>query len=119
MAPRLDDVDASQLTPARAHTRGPLAWAWDHRHHTRAARLVHVCHAFSGPDLHELVRGLPRQLGALVDFDYLSLFLAQETASGARWYVLDSTEPSRLTPRTRRPWRPSTRCGSSTNNGPR
>jgi formate hydrogenlyase transcriptional activator len=31
-------------------------------------------------------------------FDYLSLFLAQETASGARWYVLDSAEPSRLIP---------------------
>ena len=31
VAPRLDDVDASQLTPARAYTRGPLAWASDHR----------------------------------------------------------------------------------------
>jgi formate hydrogenlyase transcriptional activator len=99
VAPRLDDVDASQLTPARAHTRGPLAWVSDHRHHTRAARLVHVCHAFSGHcDLDELLQVLPRQLGILVDFDYLSLFLAQETASGARWYVLDSMEPSRLTP---------------------
>src|SRR5215470_5285988 len=72
VAPRLDNVDASELTPSRAHMRGPLAWASDHRHHSRAARLVHVCHALSGSgDLHELVRSLPRQLGALVDFDYL------------------------------------------------
>jgi formate hydrogenlyase transcriptional activator len=99
VAPRLADVDARQHTPAHAHTRRPRAWASEHRHRTRAARLAHVCHALSGPgDLHELVQSLPRQLGALVDFDYLSLFLARETASSAQWYVLDSVEPSRLTP---------------------
>ncbi len=38
-------------------------------------------------DVSQLVRVLPRALHPLVEFDYMSLFLYREIASGAGWYV--------------------------------
>jgi len=38
-------------------------------------------------DLNQLVRGLPRALQPVLNFDYMSVFLDRGTASGATWYV--------------------------------
>ena len=45
-------------------------------------------------DVSQLVRALPRALQPLLEFDYMSLFLEQEIAGGAVWYVPPGGDPA-------------------------
>ena len=47
-------------------------------------------------DASQLVRGLPRALRPLVEFDYMSVFFDREIAGGARWYVPADGDPPTL-----------------------
>jgi len=49
-------------------------------------------------DVEGLFRVLPFQLHPVLDFDYMSVFLNQDTGNGASWYVLDNEDHSVLTP---------------------
>ncbi len=52
-------------------------------------------------DLEGLFRALPFQLQAVLDFDYISVFLSQEPGNGACWYVLDHDEDQAVLTRSR------------------
>ncbi len=43
-------------------------------------------------DIRELFQALPLQLQPVLDFDYMSVFLNDETSNGAYWYVLDDDQ---------------------------
>ena len=47
-------------------------------------------------DIRELLQVLPLQLQPVLDFDYMSVFLNDESSNGTYWYVLDD-EQSALT----------------------
>ena len=49
-------------------------------------------------DPEELVRALAREIGGLVAFDYLSLFLVDVLGEGPSWHILDVDHQSLLTP---------------------
>ncbi len=51
-------------------------------------------------DIKELFRVLPLQLHPVLDFDYMSVFLNNESSNGASWYVLDCDDEPSLTPST-------------------
>jgi len=48
-------------------------------------------------DIEGLFRDLPFQLQPALDFDYMSVYLSKETASGSCWYVLDREQRGALT----------------------
>jgi len=68
-------------------------------------------------DIRELLQVLPLQLQPVLDFDYMSVFLNDESSNGAYWYVLDD-EQSALTLARDVPWSKPTYPGRSSINNP-
>src|SRR5580704_14457839 len=73
---------------------------------SRYEALFHISDYLSSHrDLVGLFRALPLQLRLILDFDYLSVFLNDESGSGRCWYVLDDDKsilvPARDFPKER------------------